>query len=142
MNCAPSKDSDQPGHSPSLIRIFAVRMKKPYVLNYPLSAKVILLILSCCGSNANAQPADMSLVMRQPVYAICEQQRRRSACAPAQSDLRLCCSLPRYCNTSSFYIRNFKTLPSSCGCAGRFESTLVENPEDRYSRDDAHRIFL
>ena len=36
----------------------------------------------------------LSHVMRQPVYAICEQQRRRSACASAQSDQRLC-SLPR-----------------------------------------------
>ena len=25
LTCAPSKDSDQPGHPPSLIRIFAVR---------------------------------------------------------------------------------------------------------------------
>ena len=25
---APNKDSDQPGHPPSLIRLFAVRMKK------------------------------------------------------------------------------------------------------------------
>ena len=30
---------DQPGHPPSLIRVFAVRMKKAWVLNYPLSAK-------------------------------------------------------------------------------------------------------
>ena len=37
--CAPSKDSDQPGHPPSLIRVFAVRMKKPRVLSYPLSAQ-------------------------------------------------------------------------------------------------------
>ena len=37
---------------------------------------------------------DMSHVMRKSVYAICEQQRRRSACASAQSDQRLCCSLP------------------------------------------------
>ena len=36
--CAPSKDSDQPGHPPSLIRVFAVRMKKSWVLSYPLSA--------------------------------------------------------------------------------------------------------
>ena len=28
----------------------------------------------------------MSNVMKKPVYAICEQQRRRSACASAQSD--------------------------------------------------------
>ena len=33
MICAPSKDSDQPGHLPSLIRLFAV--KKHLVLGYP-----------------------------------------------------------------------------------------------------------
>ena len=37
--CAPSEDSDQPGHPPSLIRVFAVRMKKPWVLSYPLGAQ-------------------------------------------------------------------------------------------------------
>ena len=39
MECAPSKDSDQPGHLPSLIRVFAVRMKKAWVLSYPLGAQ-------------------------------------------------------------------------------------------------------
>ena len=38
MACAPSEDSDQPGHPPSLIRVFAVRMKKAGILTYPLSA--------------------------------------------------------------------------------------------------------
>ena len=37
--CAPSEDSDQPGHLPSLIRVFAVRMKEAWVLSYPLSAQ-------------------------------------------------------------------------------------------------------
>ena len=37
---------------------------------------------------------DTSPVMRKPVFAICEQQRRRSACASAQSDQPFCCSLP------------------------------------------------
>ena len=37
--CVPSEDSDQPGHPPSLIRIFAVRMKKAWVLSYPLSTQ-------------------------------------------------------------------------------------------------------
>ena len=37
MACAPSEDTDQPGHPPSLIRVFAVRMKKHWVLRYPLS---------------------------------------------------------------------------------------------------------
>ena len=36
--CAPSEDSDQPENPPSLIRVFPVRMKKPWVLSYPLSA--------------------------------------------------------------------------------------------------------
>ena len=70
MACAPSEDSDQPGHLPSLIRVFAVRMKKAWVISYPLSAQrrlcpdcvdaqadlrlrlahVIMLVLSCGGS--------------------------------------------------------------------------------------------
>ena len=39
MACAPSEDSDQSGHPPSLIRVFAVRMKKAWVLGYILSAQ-------------------------------------------------------------------------------------------------------
>ena len=39
MACAPSEDPDQPGHPPSLIRVFAVRMKKAWVLSYPLSTQ-------------------------------------------------------------------------------------------------------
>ena len=32
MTWAPSEDSDQPGHPPSLIRVFTVRRKKPQFL--------------------------------------------------------------------------------------------------------------
>ena len=39
MACTPSEDSDQPGHPPSLISVFAVRMKKAGILTYPLSAQ-------------------------------------------------------------------------------------------------------
>ena len=35
-------------------------------------------------------------------------------------------------------MQNFKPLHSFCGFAVRFESTLVANPEDRFSRDEAH----
>ena len=38
MACVLSEDSDQPGHPPSLIRVFAVRLKKARLLSYPLSA--------------------------------------------------------------------------------------------------------
>ena len=36
----------------------------------------------------------MSHVMRKPIFTLCEQQKCRSACASAQSDQHLCCSLP------------------------------------------------
>ena len=39
MAWAPSEDSDQPGHPPSLIRVFPVHLKKAWVLSYPLSAQ-------------------------------------------------------------------------------------------------------
>ena len=45
MACVPGEDSDQPGHSPSLIRVFAVCMKKHWVLGYPLSAQRRLIRL-------------------------------------------------------------------------------------------------
>ena len=48
MACAPSEDSDQPGHPPSLIRVFAVRMKKAWVLSYSLSAQQTLIRLGGC----------------------------------------------------------------------------------------------
>ena len=57
-SCGSSKD--QPGHPPSLIRVFAVRMKKAWALGCPLSAQqwlrvfagrtLISLVLSCRGS--------------------------------------------------------------------------------------------
>ena len=70
MACAPSEDSDKPGHPPSLISVFAASLKKARSLSYPLSAHrglwplggcpgwsessldayAILLVLSRCGS--------------------------------------------------------------------------------------------
>ena len=72
MACAPREDSDQPGHPPSLTRVFAVRMKKAWVLSYPLNAQRRLW-----SDWADAQ-ADLSLrwahshcvgfVMRRLIY--------------------------------------------------------------------------
>ena len=39
MACVPSEDSEQPGHPPSPIRVFAIRIKKAWVLSYPLSTQ-------------------------------------------------------------------------------------------------------
>ena len=48
MTYAPSEDSDQPGHPPSLIRVFAVRLKKPLVLSYTQSTWQRLIRLGGC----------------------------------------------------------------------------------------------
>ena len=39
MAFALSEGSDQPGHLPSLIRVFAVHIKKAWVLSYPVSVQ-------------------------------------------------------------------------------------------------------
>ena len=51
MTFAPSEDSDQPGHPPSLIRVFAVCLKKHWVLSYPLSALQRLIRLRGCHAD-------------------------------------------------------------------------------------------
>ena len=48
--CAPSEDSDQPGHLPSMIRVPAVRMKKAHVLSCLLSTHRRLIRLGGCPS--------------------------------------------------------------------------------------------
>ena len=51
MACAPSKDSAQSGHPPSLIRVFTGHMKKALVLSYPLreTAKILIRLGGCPG---------------------------------------------------------------------------------------------
>ena len=62
--------------------------------------------------NKQPRPPTPKITKWSVPYAICEQQRRRSACASAQSDQHLCCSLPRQYDISSIYIGNFITLAS------------------------------
>ena len=168
-----SEDSDQPGHPPSLIRVFAVHLKKAWVLSYPLSAQrrlwsdwadaqadlslrwahmsfcwfcheaaqffLVAFLVSTEGCylwlwhfmewgsfhcllsyyaifvrNKHLYQDNshccLSRVLKKCVYAICEQQRRRAACAST----------------------------SLCSCAGWFVSYLVATPEDGFSRDEAN----
>ena len=91
------------------------------------------------ANSVNPDQSDLSHILRKSVFAICEQQRHKSACASMQTDKCLCYSLP---NASSFYIWNFKPLASFCGCTGQFESYLVTNPEDRFSLDEAHDLSV
>ena len=77
--CASSKDSHQPGHPPSLIRVFVVRMKKAWVLSYPLSTQRRLWSdwvdaqadLSLCWAHSHF----VGFVMRRLIY---EHQRPKS----------------------------------------------------------------
>ena len=71
---------------------------------------------------------------------VCEQQRRRPACTSAQSDQRPCYSLLRKYHIKACYKQNCNFLASPCSCADWFESHFVENPEDRFCRDEAHTI--
>ena len=74
----------------------------------------------------------MGLDARKHVFGICEQQRRKPACASAQSDQRLCYSLIGKYQISTYYERNFNFLASLCSWAGWFESRFDGNPEDRF----------
>ena len=65
MVCAPSEDSDHPGHSPSLILAFAVRMKKAWLLSYPLSAQQRL------WSNLGNAQADLRFRSARMPHAFC-----------------------------------------------------------------------
>ena len=71
----------------------------------------------------------MSLIMRKPIFCICE------------ADQRLCF---RYTDSTipllPIKIMNFKPPAIFYGCTARFISDLVGNPEDRFSHNEAHMI--
>ena len=69
---------------------------------------------------------------------VCEQHRRRPACASAQSDQRLCYSLCGKYHIWTCYRWNFNFLDSPCSWGVWFETRLVGNPEDQFCRDEAH----
>ena len=69
---------------------------------------------------------------------VCEQQKRRPACASGQTDQRLCYWLIGKYHILTCYRREFNFLASLCSLAGWFESHHVRNPEDRFSRNEAH----
>ena len=113
---------------------FLVPLLSPFIFFLHMKNQNIFL-----DKNPDPTPTPHPPITKWSVpYAICEQQRRRSACASAQSGQHLCCSLPRQYDIARLYIGNFMTLASFFSCADRFESYLVENPEDRFSRDEAH----
>ena len=65
--------------------------------SYLLQPNDNLYILTTC----------VGLGARKPVFGMCEQQRRRPACASAQSDQRLCYSLSGKYSSQPCCVQNF-----------------------------------
>ena len=75
--------------------------------------------------------------MRKPVFYLCENKDSDQLRGNREADQRLCFTLHRYYNLSTFQIRHFKPLAILCDCTARFVSDLVGNPEDRFSHNEA-----
>ena len=78
----------------------------------------------------------MGLDMGKPVIGDCEQQRRKPACASAQSDQRLCYLLSGKYHIQTCYKQFFNFLASLCSWRDLFESRFVGDPEDRFCCDE------
>ena len=149
--------TDEPGHPPSLIRVFTVRLKKAMILIYPLSVQRRLW-----SDWVDAQ-ADLNLRWaHMPFRWFCHDaahmlmlepcQLLNPCVSPNRCLIKLTLLEPHHAKTClchmrttiaqiSLRIRAIWPTPllfAACGCAGRFESYLVANPEDRFSRDEAH----
>ena len=84
MTCAPSEDSDQPGHPPSLIRVFAVRMKKAWVPGWSESSLGTQPFCWFCH-----EAAQMSYVTRKSVFGVCNPIRLKPACSVTEASKSL-----------------------------------------------------
>ena len=79
--------------------------------------------------------------MRKPAFCICENKDADQLRGNREADQPLCFRytdsaiplLPKY---------NFKPLAIFCGRAAWFVWDLVENPEDRFSHNEAHMELL
>ena len=136
MTYAPCEDSDQPGHPPSLIRVFAVHMKKTWVLSYPLSAQRRLW-----SDWADAQ-ADLShrwahshfvgFVMRRLKCSWCHQhETKMSAHSPNHIE---CQSKPRKAGSKVYYLAPTHELK----CLPRDPHWVWEEKEEEYEYKRAY----
>ena len=75
--------------------------------------------------------------MREPAFCICENKDADQLCGNRTSDERLCFSYID-CKSLFFLNREFQASGHLSGCTARFVSDLVENPEDLFSRHEAH----
>ena len=101
-------------HPLSLISTFVVGYLESIIPLVSIS-EISSLFLASVAAQAGlcltwSQTPKTGFLMRKPVLAICEQQRCRSACASAQSDQHLCCSLLRKYNLPLVSISEISSL--------------------------------
>ena len=104
-----------------------------------------LLLLACAICSKMPGAGSIWALARENLSSeVCEQQRRRPACASAQTDQRLYYSLTGKYHIVTCFERNFPILDSLCsrGLRDCFESRFFGNPEDRLSRLEAHIMHL
>ena len=71
--------------------------------------------------------------MRKPDFCICENKDADQLRGNREADRRLCF---RYTDSTIPLLSKF----IFCGCKAPFEWDLVENPEDRFSQNEAHLL--
>ena len=79
----------------------------------------------------------MSLVVRKPVFCICENKDADQLSGNREADQRVCF---RYTDSTIPLLSKseiFKLLAIFCGCTAWFVSELVENPEYWFSQNGA-----
>ena len=77
----------------------------------------------------------MSLVVRKPVFCICENKEQISFAVTAKLISAFFFFVTYIVQSLYFHLRNFKPLAILCGCTAQFMSDLVGNPEDRFSHN-------
>ena len=125
MACAPSEDSDQTGHPPNLIRVFAVRMKKHWVPSYPLSAQRRLWsdwAESFCWFCHVAAHLMMNQVRQQILVAIASLRQQHVPLQQAYTGWP-----HRQCNGEEAYIegKSLSRLVFRAGCGIRLYRFLI-----------------
>ena len=70
--------------------------------------------------------------MREPAFCICENKDADQLISAFVFATRI---------VQSLYFLNFKLLDIFCGCTAWFVSDLVENPEDRFSQNEAQILL-
>ena len=75
--------------------------------------------------------------MRKPAFCKCENKGANQLSCNCAADQCLC-----LVQSLHFLNPKFKASKFYCGCAERFVSDLVGNPEDRFSHFRAHIFFV